>query len=215
MFTENKEIKQIKGLKRIERFSPEEFQFDVMELTHTVYEHEEVFGQFCTIQTYIDCPPEIVFKYMSNIHSLSEWTYSTREYKKVDGELYRGRDLLDKNTPIYCSVKSNREAMTVDYHCAWDQGEKLWMIYLNRIVDAETVLNKPGSVVFWNNCRHPFYDTNPFPEKAPPGRIWVGELWESFYAGHKIEAENLKKILEYRHKNKLSVESVISKKDTE
>jgi hypothetical protein len=215
MFTENKEIQQIKGLKRIERCSAEEFQFDVMELTHTVYEHEEIFGQYCTIQTYIDCPPETVFRYMSNVHSLSEWTYSTREYKKVDEELYRGKDLLDKNTHIYCSVKSNREAMTVDYHCAWDQGEKLWMIYLNRIVDAETVFNKPGSVVFWHNCRHPFYDNNPYPEKAPAGRIWVGELWESFYAGHKIEAENLKKILEYRHKNKLSVDPFIPEKDAE
>ncbi len=50
--------------------------------------------------------------------------------------------------------------MTVDYHCAWDQGKHLWMIYLMRFVDAETVLDKPGSVVLWTSCHHPFYDRN-------------------------------------------------------
>ena len=61
-----------------------------------------------------------------------------------------------------------REARTVDYHCAWDQGKHLWMIYLMRVVDAQVVLDKPGSVVLWTNCRHPFYDDNPYPETAPP-----------------------------------------------
>lgn len=65
-------------------------------------------------------------------------------------------------------------------------------------------MNKPGSVILWTNCRHPFYDENPFPEKAPPNRkVWVGDMWPFFYAGHKIELENLKLILEYRHANGL------------
>ena len=42
------------------------------------------------------------------------------------------------------------------------------MIYLMRVVDAQMVLNKPGSVVLWTNCHHPFYDNNPYPEAAPP-----------------------------------------------
>lgn len=89
--------------------------------------------------------------------------------------------------------------MTVDYHCAWDQGEHLWMIYLMRVVDAQVVLNKPGSVVLWTNCRHPFYDANPYPDKAPAGRpVWVGDFWEMFSAGHRLELDNLKAIAEYR-----------------
>ena len=31
------------------------------------------------------------------------------------------------------------------------------MIYLMRIVDAQVVFDKPGSVVLWTNCHHPFY----------------------------------------------------------
>ncbi len=196
-------IDRIEGLKRIEVFSIEKFQFELMEMTHTVYKHDDVFGKYCSIQAYIDCPPETVFDYMSDIHSLSEWTYSTREYKKVRDDLYAGKDLLGEDSMIFCRVVSNRDALTVDYHCAWDQGDDLWMIYLNRIVPAELVLKKPGSVLFWQNCRHPYYDKNPYPEKSPPGRVWVGEMWDYFYAGHTAELENLRKILEYRHKNNL------------
>ena len=35
------------------------------------------------------------------------------------------------------------------------------MIYLMRIVDAQLVFDKPGSVVLWTNCHHPFYDQQP------------------------------------------------------
>ena len=41
------------------------------------------------------------------------------------------------------------------------------MIYVMRVLDAQVVLDKPGSVVLWTNCRHPFYDENPYPEAAP------------------------------------------------
>jgi hypothetical protein len=65
----------------------------------------------------------------------------------------------------------------VDYHCAWDQGKHLWMVYLMRVIGAQTVLDKPGSVVLWTNCRHPFYDHNPYPQAAPPQRpVWVGDF---------------------------------------
>ena len=62
------------------------------------------------------------------------------------------------------------------------------MIYLMRVVDAQSVLDKPGSVVLWTNCHHPFYDDNPYPEAAPPERpVWVGDFWDMFGAGHELE----------------------------
>ena len=80
--------------------------------------------------------------------------------------------------------------MTVDYHCAWDQGKHLWMIYLMRVVDAQVVFDKPGSVVLWTNCHHPFYDHNPYPETAPPQRpVWVGDFWDMFGAGPSAGVE--------------------------
>ncbi len=63
---------------------------------------------------------------------------------------------------------------TVDYHCAWDQGKHLWMIYLMRVVDAQVVFDKPGSVVLWTNCHHPFYDNNPYPGDRAAGAAGVG-----------------------------------------
>jgi hypothetical protein len=101
---------------------------------------------------------------------------------------------------------ANAQARTVDYHCAWDQGKHLWMIYLMRVLDAQVVLDKPGSVVLWTNCRHPFYDHNPYPQAGPPHRTgWVGDFWDIFGAGHGLELNNLKTIAEYRHRNGLPI----------
>ena len=172
------------------------------ELTHTVYPHDQVYGQYCTIHSYIDCPPKRVFEYMANPYSLLEWTYSIRKLRPAPASnpgLLVGVDTAE--TPIYVRTRSQREAMAVDYHCAWDQGDELWMVYLNRIVPAETVLKRPGSVVIWSNCHHPYYDANSFPALGrDPKRIWVGDLWPLFYAGHSIELANLRAILEHRYR---------------
>lgn len=198
------DLNQIQGLCRVENVNKTEMSSIMAEVTHAVYPHDQIYGEYCPVHSYIDCPPEKVFEYMANPHSLAEWTYSMRHFKQLnDSGLFVGRDQIGDTTDIYFKVVANKEALVVDYHCAWDQGDKLWMIYLNRIIPAELVLNKPGSVVFWQNCKHPFYENNPFPEKAPKGRPWVGEFWDFFYAGHTKELENLKLILEYRHKNNL------------
>jgi hypothetical protein len=194
----------IPGVMRIETVSKEDFQLELMDRTHSVYTQEEVYGSFCTVEEYIDCPPEKVFEYMAHPQSLCEWTYSVRDLRpsEVPG-VDVGVDRVGGKTKIYSKNVVNREAMTVDYHCAWDQGEDLWMIYLNRIIPAELVLKKPGSVVLWTNCRHPYYNKNPYPALAADRPVWVGDFWDWFYAGHWVEMQNLKKILEYRHKNGL------------
>jgi hypothetical protein len=194
-------LASIPGLVRCEAYSREQLGEFITEMTHTVYPHDQVYGQFCTVQAHIDCPPGDVFAYMANPLSLLEWTYSVRALRPAspEADLLLGVDA--GGTPIYCRTTSCREALTVDYHCAWDQGDELWMIYLNRIVPAETVLKRPGSVVIWTNCHHPYYDRNPFPAlSTDPKRTWVGEWWPLFYAGHSIELANLKAILEHRHR---------------
>ena len=195
------DISAMPDLVRIENKSLDDMQEICMDLTHSVYPHDKLYGQYCTIEEYIDCPPDMVFEYLADAKHLEEWTYSTRDMKETDKQgLYVFNDAIGGITECYCRTEANRDAMTVDYHCAWDQGEQLWMIYLMRVIPARLVLNKPGSVVIWTNCHHPFYDKNPFPEKAPPDREgWVGDVWDMFYAGHTIEMSNLKKILEFRY----------------
>lgn len=196
-----KQLDTIPGVKRIEQFSRDDMAELCMEETRSVYSHQSVFGTYCTIEEYIDCPPEKVFEYLADPLSLQEWTWSTRDFEPTDEPgLLRGYDRLADDTPIYCRTESNAAAGTVDYHCAWDQGSHLWMIYLMRVVPAQLVFNKPGSVVIWSNCKHPFYGENPFPETAPNERdVWVGDLWSFFRAGHVVEMDNLKAILEHRH----------------
>jgi hypothetical protein len=198
-----KGLESIAGLVRCEELDREALGERITEMTHAVYPHDDVYGRYCTVHAHIDCPPDVVFAYMADPYSLMEWTYSVRALRPTPkAGLLVGVDSND--TPIYCRTVSNREARTVDYYCAWDQGEELWMIYLNRIVPAEQVLKTRGTVVIWSNCRHPYYDKNPFPALSPrPERAWVGDWWPLFYAGHTIELENLKIILEYRHRHGL------------
>jgi hypothetical protein len=199
------DLASIDGLKRIESFSREQMQDWCLEQTRAVYPHDEVYGRFCTIEEYIDCPPEQVYEYLADPRSLEEWTWSTRGFEPTsDPDLLVGFDRLADDTRIFCRTETNPAAMTVDYHCAWDQGNHLWMIYLMRVIDARLVFDRPGSVITWSNCHHPNYEDNPHPETAPADRdIWVGDLWPMFYAGHVVEMQNLKKILEYRHKHGL------------
>lgn len=201
------DVSRIPGVRRIENFPKEAMNAAAMELTHSVYPHDEVYGQYCTLEEHIDCPPEDVFRYLADVYTLAEWTYSLRDFGAPDERgVVVSRDRIGGETLIYTRTVANAAAMTVDYHCSWDQGERLWMIYLMRVVPAQLVLDRPGSVVLWTNCRHPYYDRNPFPERAPAGRkVWVGDLWPFFYAGHHVEMQNLKHILEYRHANGLPV----------
>ncbi len=199
-------LARIPNVKRVETYPKDDFQADCLGLTHSVYPHHFVYGQYCTVEDYINCPPEKVFEYMSQTRSLEEWSYSVRDMRPSEIEgVDLGYDRIGKNTKIYCKTVSNRDALTVDYHCAWDQGHDLWMIYLNRIVPAELVLGKPGSVLLWTNCRHPYYYKNPYPELAGGRPVWVGDLWDWFYAGHWAELQNLKAILEYRHANDIPI----------
>lgn len=200
----------IDGVFRIESSSLQETAPIFMVKMRSMYPHDEVFGQYCTVNDYIDCPPDELFKYMADTRSLEEWTYTLRGFTPTDEPgLWVAYDRLLPETKIYTRTVANAEARTVDYHCAWDQGTHLWMIYLMRVLDAQVVLDKPGSVVLWTNCRHRFYDNNPYPEAAPPGRTgWVGDFWDIFGAGHGLELNNLKTIAEYRHHNGLPVTPV-------
>jgi hypothetical protein len=196
------DLSAISGLVRCEQYDREALGELITEMTHTVYPHHQVYGQFCTVHAHIECPVEEVFEYMADPYSLTEWTYSVRKLRSSgrDGVLV-GVDAAE--TPIYVRALSHAATGTVDYHCAWDQGDELWMVYLNRLVPAERVLGRPGTVVIWTNCHHRHYDENPFPDLTrDPKREWVGDWWPLFYAGHSIELKNLTLILEHRHRSR-------------
>jgi hypothetical protein len=204
------ELARIPGLIRVETSPMDEVFAKVDRDTLDSYPAEQVYGEYCTLHDYIDCPPRELYHYLADIRSLEEYTLSVRDLKPTDEEgLWVGVDAVGSaTTKIYAKVEANPDAMTVDYHCAWDQGKELWMVYLYRVVDAEVVFGRPGSVLLWTNCHHPYYTKNPYPELAPaPDRMWVGDFWHQFYAGHKLELDNLKAILEYRHANGIRVEA--------
>jgi hypothetical protein len=200
-------VDPVPGVLRIENSTREDTQPIIMDMLRSVYPHDQVFGDFCPVNAYIAAPAQDVFDYLADTRSLEEWTYSLRGFTETEEPgLWLSYDRLGDSTQCFCRTVAHPEAWTVDYHCAWDQGAHLWMIYLMRVVDAQVVLNKPGSVVTWINCKHPFYDENPYPDTAPAGRkVWVGDFWDMFSAGHQLEMDNLKAICEYRAANGLPI----------
>ena len=202
----------IPGLIRIETTPRTSATSPPAKLTECGLAHEELYGRFVTLESHLDCPPEEVFDYLADPYNLQEWTYGVRDLKPIgrshapgDGwdTVLEGWDRLSDDTRIYIRAHTDRQALTVDYHCAWDQSEDLWMVYLYRLVCAERVLGQPGTVLLWTNCRHRYYDENPYPETAPsPRRPWVGEYWDFFRVGHAVELRNLATILEYRHRQR-------------
>lgn len=207
IYTHTGSTAPIDGVVRIETAPIEETAPTFLAQMRSVYPHDDVYGRHCTVSDHVDCPPDELFAYLADTRSLEEWTYTLRGFTPTEEPgLWLAYDRLLPDTEIYTRTIANAEARTVDYHCAWDQGKHLWMIYLMRVFDAQVVLDKPGSVVLWTNYRHPFYDNNPYPEAAPSERTgWVGDFWDLFGPGHRLELNNLKTIAEYRHRNGLPV----------
>jgi hypothetical protein len=203
--TNGMDMKSIPGLYTCEEHTIPDVMSHLKELTKETYEHEEIFGSYCHLGTYIKCPVDMAFEYAANIYSLEEWTFSLRQLKHIGGGLYKGIEYLADNTPIYARAEAYPDSRVVDYPCAWDQGEELWMRYYFRFIDAMPTLRKPGTVVLWTNCKHPYYDrsytnvpTSILDGRARKDRNWVGDIWPYFDAIHQIEAMNLKLILEHR-----------------
>src|SRR5262249_6456227 len=102
------QLADVPGLVRCENCDDETMAAMAVDMTHAVYQHEQQYGQYCAIQDHIECPPDKVYRYMANVHSLSEWTYSVRNFRETGTlGLYEGVDLVDKQTKIFCKVVTN------------------------------------------------------------------------------------------------------------
>ena len=114
-------INAIQHVHRIENCPLPHMNALANELTHSVYPHDDVYGNYCSLEEYINCPPETVFDYLANGYNLAEWTYSLRDFAPAPfSDQLLAIDKIGTGTKIYCKTISNKAGMTVDYHCAWD-----------------------------------------------------------------------------------------------
>jgi hypothetical protein len=210
LITNGVRLENIEGLYRSEEHpaTPESMQYFVKR-SKAQFSYEEVYGDYCTVHLHINCPVDQAWKYAANPYSLEEWTYTVRDLVTVKDTLMVGREALVPNTKIYVKTESHEPSGVVDYLCAWDQGQELWMRYYCRFIDSMPTFGKPGTVMIWTNCRHPNYlrDSPNKPQhvvesQSRKDRPWVGDVWNLFAAGHLVEAENMKYILEARFKNR-------------
>jgi hypothetical protein len=198
----------VPDLYRAENVTLDELWKKTQQLTRDTYPHDEIFGEYCHTAQYIACPVDMAFEYASNPFCVEEFTFSLRDLKYLGGNMYQGKELIVPDTTIYFTVESHASARVVDHYCAWDQGDELWMRYHFRFLDAMKTIRRPGTIVLWTNCKHDYYDrkivnvpgyiSEPRERKD---RLWVGDIWPNFYTIHKIEAGNMKRILERRFRS--------------
>ena len=55
----------IDGVIRIETAPREKATPIILDMMRSVYPHDQVFGQYCTVNDYIDCPPDELYEYLS------------------------------------------------------------------------------------------------------------------------------------------------------
>ena len=102
-------IDRLADVRRIENCCKDELTSLSMEMTHAVYPHDEVYGQFCSLQDYVDCPPEKAFEYLADVYTLQEWTYSLRDFTpKDESGMVVATDRIGGATKIYTRAVANR-----------------------------------------------------------------------------------------------------------
>lgn len=202
-------VQAIKGVYRAEEYSWADANARFDRDTKDKYSHDEVYGKWWNVNDYIDVPVEYAFDYISNVYSLEEWSYGFRDLKHIGGGIYKGHDKWAKDTEIFARSEPHKDAHAVDYHFAWDQKEELWIRQYIRLIDAKFALNRPGTIISWFSWKHPYFDKKATGLPAwlkdsqnKKGREWLGDYWRNFHAWHKIEADNLRYILEHRYHNK-------------
>jgi len=193
-------VSDIPGLFRCESLSEAAAMQTLLKVAKQLRNQGHRENDVYTVNLHIECPPEVLYDYLLDIRSLEEYTYSTRRLRiDTTTGLWVGQDATEPETEIYMRITGNREVGTVDYESAYDQGNDLWMVYCGRILSAERVQHRPGSLVSWTIWRHPYYDKNPYPHLAPSRtRTWPGSLWPLFHALDVLELGNLKHIVEHR-----------------
>lgn len=175
----------------------------MMQLTKELRTGNGATNDVYTVHQHIDAPPDTVYNYLLDINSVEEFTYSLRNFHRDENSgLYVGLDATEPETKVYLRIHGNPEVRTVDYESAFDQGTDLWMVFCGRVLSADHVQQRSGSLVSWTIWRHPYYARNPYPELAPNrARTWPGSFWPLFYAMDVLELRNLKYILEYREQS--------------
>ncbi|VAW95240.1 hypothetical protein MNBD_GAMMA21-1426 [hydrothermal vent metagenome] len=207
LITNDVPVSEIPGLYLCEQHGIPDVSKKLQDMTKEKYNHDEIFANYCHLGEYVHCPVDMAYQYCANVYSLEEWCFSLRNFQHIGGGLYKGQEALANDTVIYIRAEAYSDSRVVDYPCAWDQGDELWMRYYFRFIDAMPTIGKAGTIILWTNCKHPYYDRDtsfPVPEYIKneinrTDRKWVGDIWKYFDAIHKIEMSNLKNILEYRY----------------
>lgn len=205
LITNNIPLDKIAGLHRVENTSLADIALKFVDEFEARRINENPFGA-CSMQVFINCPVSIAFQYCSNIFSLEEWSFGTREIQEYRGGLFAGTDRSVPDTQIFLRREAYTDCKTIDHLSAWDQGDELWMRSYFRLVDAKQALNKPGTLLMHSSNYHPFFckGGDGIPEyirvtQMRESREWIGQSWALYCARQRIELHNLKTILESRY----------------
>ncbi len=75
----------IDGVVRIETSPREKATPIIMEMMRSVYPHDQVFGEFCTVNSFIDCPPDELYGYLADTRSLGGMDLQPARFRPYRG----------------------------------------------------------------------------------------------------------------------------------
>lgn len=188
-------ITNIKGLYRAEHYSLRDMQARLENATKEKYRHNELFRSWCSINDFIDAPLEYVWSYVANIHSLEEWSFGIRTIHHVGNGVYSGQD-HHQATQIFVRNEAIREAHVVNYYYGLEQKKEFGVRHYLRFIDAREVFERPGTLLMWSHFKHSSS------LQTQNESLWCGDNWPYVYAALKLEADNLRFIVEHRYHNR-------------
>ncbi|MFW5740375.1 MAG: hypothetical protein ACOC1F_08410 [Myxococcota bacterium] len=146
-------------------------------------------GEFVPAMTVFEgVPLEPAFDYLARTQHLAEWTLSLRNVRLLRDDIFVGDEVASPSGRVYMQSVSNRSAFAIGWNCSHTDPDDLWLQYRGLLVDAATALGRPGTAFFWMNFVHDRVKSDPV----------YAQGFKLMFSVHRLEIQNLKKVVEYR-----------------
>lgn len=177
---------------RIEDVSNDEMNEQMIECTHAVYPHALIYGVSFTLEQYIKVSVDEVFAFLRQLSNIEQWSYAYRHCSNNGDTVDSLEDKLTQQRWL-CQISAYASANVIDLRWQDSDSKQLLMHDSIRIIDAQSALNKPGTVILWN-CSHTPLENNVTHLHDMVRAGW----WQDMPGRRKLELNNIKLLLEHQ-----------------
>lgn len=154
------------------------------------YSHEELFSDFIpSMAVFREVDIEDAFRFLARTENMALWTMSMRNLRPYRGDIYQGEEPATPTGKVYIRTIADPKAKTIEWQAGHSDPDDLWIVYKGMLVDARKAMGVAGTAFFWTNFAHRRIESDP--------KLQAG--FKLMFSAHRIEIQNLKKLLEASH----------------